>query len=90
MNLHSLICARLVSRDPGHLIGRSLLVQRLSLALALRERLYDKPYYRLVNGEGDTLPGLIVGRYGDMLVAQLTTAGMERMRDAEDQRKVKC
>lgn len=82
VNPHSLICARLVSRDSAHLIGRSLLVHRLNIALALRERLYDKPYYRLVNGEGDALPGLIVDRYGDVLVVQLTTAGMERVRDA--------
>lgn len=82
VNPHSLICARLVSRDPAHALGRSLLVHRLNVALALRERLYAKPYYRLVHGEGDALPGLVVDRYGDVVVVQLTTAGMERARDA--------
>lgn len=81
VNPHSLICARLVSRDPAHVLGKSLLVHRLNVALALRERLYDKPFYRLVHGEGDALPGLVVDRYGDVLVVQLTTAGMERARD---------
>ncbi|MFA7594692.1 MAG: class I SAM-dependent rRNA methyltransferase, partial [Thiohalobacteraceae bacterium] len=82
VNPHSLICARLVSRDPGHVLDRSLLVHRLNVALSLRERLYARPYYRLVHGEGDALPGLIVDRYGDVLVVQLTTAGMEQVRDA--------
>ncbi|MBU1190383.1 MAG: class I SAM-dependent rRNA methyltransferase [Gammaproteobacteria bacterium] len=82
VNPHSLICARLVSRDPAHALSKSLLVHRLNVALALRERLYDKPYYRLVHGEGDALPGLVVDRYGDVLVVQLTTAGMERAREA--------
>jgi 23S rRNA (cytosine1962-C5)-methyltransferase len=82
VNPHSLICARLVSRDPAHALGRSLLVHRLNIALALRERLYAQPFYRLVHGEGDALPGLIVDRYGDVLVVQFTTAGMEQARDA--------
>lgn len=82
VNPHSLICARLVSRDPAHILDRSLLVHRLNIALALRERLYPKPYYRLVHGEGDALPGLVVDRYADVLVVQLTTAGMEAARDA--------
>ncbi|HWP95010.1 MAG TPA: class I SAM-dependent rRNA methyltransferase [Gammaproteobacteria bacterium] len=81
VNPRSLICARLLSRDPAHPAGPSLLVHRLKVALALRERIYGAPYYRLVFGEGDGLPGLVVDRYGDVLVAQLTTAGMERLKD---------
>ena len=45
-------------------------------ALALRQRLYDEPYYRLVHAEADGLPGLVIDRYGDVVVAQLNTAGM--------------
>jgi 23S rRNA (cytosine1962-C5)-methyltransferase len=81
INPHALLCARLVSRDLEHPLGPSLLVHRLNVALSLRERLYDRPFYRLVHGEGDGLPGLIVDRYGDLCVAQLTTAGMERLKD---------
>lgn len=80
VNPRSLICARLLSRDPQHPVSRSLLVHRLKVALALRESIYDKPYYRLAFGDSDFLPGLTVDRYGDVLVAQLTTAGMERMK----------
>ncbi|PWV62331.1 class I SAM-dependent rRNA methyltransferase [Plasticicumulans acidivorans] len=81
INPHSLICARLVSRDPAHPLSDSLLVHRLKVALGLRERLYPGPFYRLVHGEGDGLPGLIVDRFGDVVVVQITTAGMERMKD---------
>lgn len=81
-NPHSLIGARLVSRDPKHPFGPSLLVHRLKVALALREALFERPFYRLVHGESDGLPGLVVDRFGAVLVAQITTAGMERQREA--------
>ena len=81
INPHALLCARLVSRDPEHPFSPSLLAHRLNVALSLRARIYDQPFYRLVYGEGDGLPGLIVDRYGELCVAQITTAGMERMRD---------
>lgn len=79
VNPNSLICARVVSRDVNVRLDRSLLVHRFNQALALRERLFDKPFYRLVFGEGDLLPGLIVDRFGDVLVVQLNTLGMERL-----------
>jgi 23S rRNA (cytosine1962-C5)-methyltransferase len=81
INPHVLLCARLVSRDPEHPLSPSLLVHRLNVALSLRERLYERPFYRLVHGEGDGLPGLIVDRYGDLCVAQLTTAGMDQRQE---------
>ncbi|WP_163577884.1 class I SAM-dependent rRNA methyltransferase [Halomonas faecis] len=79
VNPHSLICARVVSRDPSVRLDRSLLVHRFNQALALRERLYAKPFYRLVHGEGDLLPGLVVDRFDDVVVVQLNTLGMERL-----------
>jgi 23S rRNA (cytosine1962-C5)-methyltransferase len=81
-NPQSLICARLVSRDRAHPFSASLLVHRLKVALSLRSRLFPEPFYRLAYGESDGLPGLVVDRYADVLVAQITTAGMEAMRDA--------
>lgn len=81
VNPHSLICARLVSREPNQVLDRSLLVHRLNIALALRERLYAQPYYRLVYGESDSLPGLVVDRFGDVLSVQITTAGMEVLKE---------
>lgn len=80
VNPHSLISARLVSRDRQHPLSGSLLVHRLKVALSLRERLYPKPFYRLLFGESDGLPGLVIDRFGDHLVIQITTAGMERLK----------
>ena len=77
----SLIAARVTSRRPDVSLDRALLETRLADALALRERRWDAPYWRWVHGEGDFLPGLVVDRYGDALVVQITTAGMERYRD---------
>jgi len=49
----------------------------------LRDRLYPKPYYRLVYGESDGLPGLIVDRFrAKVAVVQIGTAGMERLKEA--------
>jgi 23S rRNA (cytosine1962-C5)-methyltransferase len=80
VNPHALICARLVARDQSIALDQALIVRRLEAALALRARLHPEPYYRLAFGEGDGLPGLVVDRYGDILVAQLNTAGMERLK----------
>lgn len=80
VNPHSLICARLISYQRDVVLDRRLLAARLGAALALREALYDRPCYRLVHGEGDGLPGLVVDRYADVLVVQIGTAGMERLR----------
>ena len=78
VNPNSLISARLISRDPRYVLDQSLITHRLNIALSLREQCFSQPYYRLVHGEGDNLPGLIVDRFNDVLVVQITTAGMER------------
>ena len=82
VNPHALICARLVSRDPHYVLDQSLITHRLNIALSLRERLFDTPFYRLAFGDSDALPGLVIDRYGDIVVAQITTAGMERLKSA--------
>lgn len=81
VNPRTLIAARIVSRDPAYPLDASLLVHRLRVALGLRERLYREPYYRLVFGESDGLPGLVLDRYGDVVVAQSGTAGIESLRE---------
>ncbi|HWD59362.1 MAG TPA: class I SAM-dependent rRNA methyltransferase [Stellaceae bacterium] len=76
-NPHTLLAARLLDRDAARQIGRRFLRQRLERALKLRERLYRAPYYRLVHAEADGLPGLVVDRFGGVLVVQSNAAGME-------------
>ena len=79
VNPNTLIAARLLDRG-GHALDRSLIVHRLNVALALRDKLYAEPYYRLVFGETDGLPGLVLDRFGDVIVGQIGTAGMEKLR----------
>ncbi|MGR8935871.1 MAG: class I SAM-dependent rRNA methyltransferase [Gammaproteobacteria bacterium] len=78
VNPATLIAARLLSRKSTLKIGAAFFKTRLQAALNLRERLFDKPYYRLVFGESDGLPGLVIDRFGAVLSLQITTAGMER------------
>ena len=80
VNPHSLICARILGRDPEYPPNKSLIVHRLQVAQSLRRSLYDRPFYRLVYGESDALPGLVLDRFGDVVVGQIATAGMEAMR----------
>ena len=81
-NPQSLICARLLNTVNSKPADTEYFVQRIQSALALRERAYPQPYYRLIYGESDFLPGLVVDRYNDVLVVQITTAGMEVLRDS--------
>ena len=80
VNPHALICARILSRDISRPVDESLIEERLRSALALRERLGNAPYYRWVFGESDLLPGLVLDRYGDIVVGQIATAGMEALK----------
>jgi 23S rRNA (cytosine1962-C5)-methyltransferase len=80
VNSHALICARILGRDARYPPGKSLLVHRLQVAITLRGRLYPRNFYRLVHGESDGLPGLVLDRYGDVVVGQAGTAGMESLK----------
>src|SRR5262249_9446662 len=59
---------------------RTLLHERLAAAVAFRDALkVQATAYRLVHGEGDLLPSLIVDRYGDYLVMQALSQGMDAL-----------
>jgi 23S rRNA (cytosine1962-C5)-methyltransferase len=77
INPHSLICARIISHKSNIVLSTEFFESRIRQALALRERLYQKPYYRLIFGESDLLPGIIVDRFNDILVIQINTAAMD-------------
>jgi 23S rRNA (cytosine1962-C5)-methyltransferase len=81
VNPHALICARILSRDAARPVAPALIGERLKVALALRARLGDARYCRWVFGESDLLPGLVLDRYGDLVVGQIATAGMEALRE---------
>jgi len=78
-NPHSLIAARRLDHDPAAVLDLDWTQRRLGNALALRQKLFDTPFYRLVHAEADGLPGLVIDRYGDALALQANTAGMEAL-----------
>ncbi len=82
VNPGALICARMLSSDGRARIDEEWWISRIRRAVELRERIYPTPHYRAVYGESDGCPGLVVDRYGDVLVAQMNTAGIVKMRDS--------
>jgi 23S rRNA (cytosine1962-C5)-methyltransferase len=78
VNPQSLISARMLGT--WKIPDAAWLAARIRTALSLRERLYAAPYYRLLYGESDGLPGLVVDRYGSACVVQIGTAGMEKLK----------
>lgn len=80
INPNNLLCARIISRDHKQSIDRSLFIHRFKIARSLRDRVFEKPFYRVIYGESDGLPGLIVDRFDQHLVVQITTAGMEQQK----------
>ena len=80
-NANSLIAVRTFEVAAGTEIDRDFFAARLQRSLALRDALFDLPFYRLVHAEGDHLPGLAIDRYGETCTVQITTAGMEALRD---------
>ena len=82
LNSHSQIICRVVTRQEGRSWNAELLAERLEQAESLRKRIQpaDTDCLRIVNSEGDGLPGIIVDRYAEGLVVQLTTAGAQVLR----------
>jgi 23S rRNA (cytosine1962-C5)-methyltransferase len=81
-NPHTDIAIRILTRDPEDEINVDFLRRRIRRAVKLR-RVFDRTLtnaYRLIHSEGDALPGVVVDRFGDILVVQIQTAGMERLR----------
>ena len=82
INPHSLIAVRIVSRNYEEPFSAKLIGERFKIAAAHRDRMFDQPFYRLVYGESDFLPGIVVDRFGDVFVVQINTNGMEAMKEA--------
>jgi len=81
INPKTLLCARILSQHIKNPISKRFLKKQLQHALTLRTQLFERPFYRLIHGEGDYLPGLVVDRYADILVCQFNTVGMECLKD---------
>jgi 23S rRNA (cytosine1962-C5)-methyltransferase len=81
MEPQSLICGRVYAPGQALDFDRELIEHRLTTALSGRQMAFDKPFYRLVYGDSDTLPGVVIDRFGDYLVVQCNNAGIERYRE---------
>ncbi len=81
INPASTIAFRALTFDPGQAVDATLLAERVGRADRQRLALAPGNYYRMVYGEADFLPGLVVDRFDDYFIVQITTAGMERFKD---------
>jgi 23S rRNA (cytosine1962-C5)-methyltransferase len=77
VNKRSKIIARMLDRDPEARLDHAWFAARLTRALALRDRLFDAPFYRLVHAEADGLPGVVIDRFGAVAVVQPNAAWAE-------------
>ncbi len=73
-NSQSKIFCRMLDRDPNAQIDQAWFEAKFARALAMRERLFDAPFYRLIHAEADGLPGVVVDRFGDTVVVQPNAA----------------
>ena len=78
VNTNSKIIARMIDRNPEAVIDQAWFTARLRVALALRERLFAAPFYRLVHAEADQMPGIVIDRFGDLAVIQPNAIWAER------------
>ena len=80
-NPHSLISARILSYQKNDLIDENFFTKRILQAKTLREKFYSQPFYRLIHSEGDQLPGLVIDRFDNVFVCQISTAGLQNLVD---------
>ena len=73
------LVGRVMTMKAEENIERFFIYHKVESAVVYRDKLFSTPFYRLIHAESDGLPGLIVDRFGDVLVAQVNTAGMEAL-----------
>ena len=80
-NPGSKLALRRLDSDIDAIIDATWLQSKVAAAVALRSRLFDQPFYRLVHAEGDGLPGLVIDRFGAALVIQPNAAWIDALLD---------
>lgn len=81
VNPQTLLAIRLLTKNPQEKIDNDFFIKKINQAYDLRKNCFAKPYYRLIFGESDGLPGMVVDRFNDVLVVQLNTAGAENLQN---------
>lgn len=82
INPHCLLCIRVLTQDTKTIIDTAFFVERLQAAKAKRSGLFFDNFCRMVFGESDRLPGVVIDQYNDIVVVQINTAGMEQLKSA--------
>ncbi len=80
-NPHQLIAARILTYGSNVKIDEEFFIKKILDAKNLREKFFDKPFYRLVHSEADGLAGLVIDRFDNVFSCQFSTAGLEKMQD---------
>lgn len=80
VNPNNVLAGRMMAPGRSVAIDAGFVGERVAAALRLRERLYPGGHYRLIYGDSDGLPGMIVDRFGDQAVVQTSTAGADRLK----------
>ena len=78
-NAESKIAARVLDLSADASIDGDWIAARITHAAAHRDRLFEKPFYRLIHAESDGMPGVIIDRFGDTFVVQPNAAWADRM-----------
>ncbi|RPI62509.1 MAG: 23S rRNA (cytosine(1962)-C(5))-methyltransferase RlmI, partial [Ignavibacteriales bacterium] len=79
-SLHSQISVRVLSFNPEDQIDKDFIQKKIETAAQFRTQIINLETtnaYRVINAESDSLPGLVVDKYGDFLVCQFLSAGAE-------------
>ncbi|PIZ04431.1 MAG: RlmI/RlmK family 23S rRNA methyltransferase [Gammaproteobacteria bacterium CG_4_10_14_0_8_um_filter_38_16] len=80
INPHCLLCIRILTLDLQDKIDTAFFIKKISQAKIKREQLFSEKYYRVVFGESDRLPGVVIDQFNDVVVIQINTAGMENVK----------
>ena len=81
INPNTLICGRMLNLNTTQAPDLDFFISRIKQALQLRQQVFAVACYRLIYGESDLLPGLVIDRFFDVLVVQISTAGMDKFLD---------
>ena len=81
-NANALICARLLDEQLRDQLSVAFFQQRIQQALELRQQIFQQPFYRLVYSEGDWLSGVVIDRFDQHFVVQISTQAIEAARAA--------
>lgn len=81
INPHCLLCIRILTTHVFTKINTEFFIQRFQIAQQKRENYFKEKYYRVVFGESDRLPGVVIDQFNHIIVIQINTAGMENLKD---------